>query len=264
MKANNYILSIAGFDPSSGAGLTSDIKTFEAHGCYGVSVCTAVTVQNDMTFKSCEWMDVDVILAQIDTLFERFKIDVVKIGLVKNWEMLLKILENLRGHNPKVFIVLDPVLKASAGFDFHQHDEVAFLEKILGQIQVITPNYEEIEMLFPSKSMEETIAFIRERTHLYLKGGHRKDKKGWDELHLTSHGVVNIPPGTDTVAEKHGSGCVLSSALASQIALGNPLESAAKNAKTYTEDFLNSNDSLLGVHKRNREMGHFQKNTTIF
>ena len=74
-----YILTIAGHDPSGGAGITSDIKTFEAHGFYGLSVCTAVTVQNDIDFKQCKWISKEIILSQIETLFDSFDIKVVKI-----------------------------------------------------------------------------------------------------------------------------------------------------------------------------------------
>ena len=88
MDTNNYILSIAGFDPSSGAGLTSDIKTFETFGFYGVSVCTSITVQNDINFKASHWVDSEIIINQITTLFDRFNIDTVKIGIVESWDVL--------------------------------------------------------------------------------------------------------------------------------------------------------------------------------
>ena len=250
MSAHNYIVSIAGFDPSTGAGITSDVQTFKAHGLYGLSVCTAVTVQNDVNFKSCQWVDTALILDQINILFERFTIPVVKIGIVSDWKVLLTIVEHLLAHNPEIRMVLDPVLKASAGFDFHQEDEMAILEQVLEKITLITPNEEELVALFPEKSLEETIAFIQKRTSLYHKGGHRKDKKGWDSLYLHQGGVQLIPPGVDKIHEKHGSGCVLSAALASQIALGNTLQKAGAEAKTYVETFLNSHASMLGIQQQ--------------
>ena len=87
MTDENYILTIAGFDPTNGAGLTSDLKTFQAHGLYGLSVCTAVTVQNTSEFNTSHWLETEVILDQIKILFKEFKIDVVKIGIVQNWEV---------------------------------------------------------------------------------------------------------------------------------------------------------------------------------
>lgn len=251
MNENKYILTIAGHDPSGGAGLTSDIKTFEAHGLYGVSVCTAITVQNDVDFKQCVWTEVDVIMAQIETLFERFDIHIVKIGIVESWDLLDLILNKLRILNADIKIVLDPIIKASAGFDFHETENQDLLDKIWKQCFIITPNYDEIQCLYPKLSIENTIEHISKLSNIYLKGGHRTDKKGWDALYHSGIVMVNIPPNTDKIYEKHGSGCVLSASLASNFALEIVLEDAAKNAKRYTEQFLNSDDSLLGTHKYN-------------
>lgn len=251
LPIDNCILTIAGHDPSGGAGLTSDIKTFVAHGLYGISVCTAITVQNDVDFKSCFWTNTDIILAQIETLFERFEISVVKIGIVESWAVLLKILNRLHALNTEVQIILDPILKATAGFDFHATENQNLLDRIWDKCFLITPNYDEIKLLYPEKDIEATIAHISEKTNIYLKGGHRTDKKGWDELYYNKIVQINIEPKVKKVFEKHGSGCVLSSSLASNLALGIELDDAAKNAKYDTEQFLNSNDSLLGFHQKN-------------
>lgn len=248
LQIDNCILTIAGHDPSGGAGLTSDIKTFEAHGLYGLSVCTAITVQNDIDFEQCIWAEKDVIINQIEILFQRFEIQYVKIGIVKSWEILLSIVDKLKELSANIKIVLDPIFKSSSGFDFHTKENQKILNKIWQQCYVITPNYDEIQSLYPEKSIEETLEFISSLTNVYLKGGHRKDKKGWDELYHSSIVIMNIPPNTDKISEKHGSGCVLSSSLTSNLALEIELEDAAKNAKYYTESFLNSNDSLLGTH----------------
>lgn len=251
MNKPKYILSIAGHDPSGGAGLTSDIKTFGAHGLYGLSVCTAVTIQNDINFKQCEWISIALILSQIETLFERFQIDVVKIGIVESWTHLARIVDKLHQLNSEIKIVLDPVGKASAGFDFHAKESFAYFDKILEQCFIITPNYDEIKALYPDKSIEDTIEYISNKTNIYLKGGHRLDEKGRDELFYNKIVQVNIPPIVATIKEKHGSGCVLSSSLASNIALGFSIEDAAFFAKQYIETFLNSTESLLGIHKYN-------------
>ncbi|NIJ43622.1 hydroxymethylpyrimidine/phosphomethylpyrimidine kinase [Wenyingzhuangia heitensis] len=244
----NYILTIAGFDPSSGAGITSDIKTIEAHNCYGLSVCTAVTVQNDIAFKNCVWINPTIIISQIETLFERFEINIVKIGIVESWETLSLILDKLHELNSEIKVVLDPIFKASAGFDFHTKEHQNLLDKIWKQCFIITPNYDEIQSIYPELDIEETIEHISSFTNIYLKGGHRTDKKGWDELYHSGIVMVNIPPNVEKVSEKHGSGCVLSSSLACNLTLDLELDDVAKNAKYYTEEFLNSNESLLGTH----------------
>ena len=248
MSAHQYILTIAGFDPSSGAGLTSDIKTFQAHGLYGLSVCTAVTVQNDVDFFESHWMETEVVLNQIDVLFQRFSIDYVKIGIVKNWLSLSQIISKLKVLNPSVKIVLDPVLKASAGFDFHEQEMMNFFDGILSQLTLITPNYEEIKALYPNWSIDETIEHISSKTNLYLKGGHRSDKVGLDQLFYNKIVQLNIEPGINNVSSKHGSGCVLSSVLASNLALGYSLTESAQLSKKYIEQFLSSNTTLLGTH----------------
>ncbi|MDA9328829.1 hydroxymethylpyrimidine/phosphomethylpyrimidine kinase [Flavobacteriales bacterium] len=248
MSAHQYILTIAGFDPSSGAGLTSDIKTFQAHGLYGLSVCTAVTVQNDVDFLETHWMETEVVLNQIDVLFQRFSIDYVKIGIVENWLSLSQIISKLKVLNPSVKIVLDPVLKASAGFDFHEQEMMSFFDGILSQLTLITPNYEEIKALYPNRSIDETIEHISSKTNLYLKGGHRSDKVGLDQLFYNKIVQLNIEPGIKNVSSKHGSGCVLSSVLASNLALGYSLTESAQLSKKYIEQFLSSNTTLLGTH----------------
>lgn len=254
MKSKNYILTIAGLDPSSGAGITSDIKTFEAHHLYGLSVCTAVTVQNDVEFSNCIWIEREIILEQIETLFKRFSIPLVKIGIIQSWEILLEVIQTLKILNPTIKIVLDPILKASAGFTFHNTQDVSIFEKVLENCSFITPNYDEIKALFPDKTIEETIEFIAERTNIYLKGGHRTAKKGWDEVYYSKIVKLNIPPiTTKAIFEKHGSGCVLSAALAANLSKEIPLEDAFKNTKLYTEQFLSSNESLLGTHNYQNE-----------
>ncbi|WP_228530249.1 hydroxymethylpyrimidine/phosphomethylpyrimidine kinase [Tamlana sp. I1] len=248
LPIDNCILTIAGHDPSGGAGLTSDIKTFEAHGFYGLSVCTAITVQNDTDFKNCFWINAQVILDQIETLFERFKINVVKIGIVENWETLNLILNKLHDLNPEIKVVLDPIFKASSGFDFHSTENQNLLDNIWKKCFIITPNYDEIKSLYPKLTVEETIEHISIFTQIYLKGGHRTDKTGWDELYFDKTDAIQIYPIYKTIYEKHGSGCVLSSSLACNIAAGFPLNDAAINTKIYTENFLRSHEGLLGRH----------------
>lgn len=248
MDTNSYILTIAGHDPSAGAGLTADLKTFEAHGLYGLSVCTAITVQNDINFKQCIWTPKAVIIAQIETLFERFKIPVVKIGIVESWQVLNSILECLHALNSEIKVVLDPVIKTTSGFDFHSTENQDILNKVLKKCYIITPNYIEIEQLYPNLNIQDTLDYMSNLTNVYLKGGHRSDKKGYDALYYNKIVMVNIPPKANKISEKHGSGCVFSAALASAILLNQNIEDASKNAKIYTETFLNSSPSLLGKH----------------
>jgi len=267
LRRRPNILTIAGFDPSNGAGLTADVKTVETLKCYGLSVCTANTVQDDIEFKACHWIPVDVILDQIEVLFKRFQINYVKIGIVENWETLSLLIEKLLELNSGVKIVLDPVLKSSSNFDFHAnvsssdfcHTELVEVEKncienrldnILSKIYLLTPNYNEIEQLYPEKSIEDTIKHISSITNLFLKGGHHPDELGKDVLFTKEGKQFSLNPKLKNCSEKHGSGCVLSSAITSYLALGFPLLKACYRGKRYTEKFLSSNKSLLGFHSK--------------
>lgn len=253
MRKRPYILTIAGFDPSGGAGILSDIKTMEGLRTYGLSVCTANTVQNDQEFQSCHWTNLEVIKAQIEILFSRFKIDVVKIGIVQDLQVLNVIIDLLISKNKDIRIVLDPILRASAGFDFRSDpsgnaDEDVW-NQILEKIYLITPNYDEIQQLYPKLDVAETITKMQGVTNLLVKGGHRQDALGKDELFVKNGDsfVLNPKPGKFT--EKHGSGCILSSAIASYLGLGFPLLKACYRAKRYTEKRLASNRQLLAYHK---------------
>jgi len=252
MRKRPYILTIAGFDPSGGAGILSDIKTMEGLRTYGLSVCTANTVQNDQEFQSCHWTNVEVIKAQIEILFSRFKIDVVKIGIVQNLQVLNDIIDLLISKNKDIRIVLDPILRASSGFDFRSETSDNLDEdmwnQVLEKIYLITPNYDEIQRLYPKLDVDETITKIQGITNLLVKGGHRQDALGKDELFVKNGDsfVLNPKPGNFT--EKHGSGCILSSAIASYLGLGFPLLKACYRAKRYTEKVLSSNKRLLGYH----------------
>ncbi len=253
MKNRPYILTIAGFDPSSGAGLTADIKTFEAMKCYGFAVCTTNTIQNDVEFTACHWIDVTVVKNQIAILCKQFSIEFVKIGIVQNWDVLDEIIDFLLEQNPTIKIIVDPVLQSSSAYSFRQdiNEEASRikLDQILSKIYLLTPNYQEIQQLYAGKTIEETIAVISSKTNLFLKGGHRENHIGKDELFTVDKKQYSLNPKLKNSSEKHGSGCVLSSAITAYLALGFPLLKACYRGKRYTEKFLSSNTTLLGYHR---------------
>ena len=251
MFTNNrpFVLSIAGFDPSGGAGLLADVKTFESLGCYGLAVNTANTIQNDKKFEACHWTSEAVIHQQLELLLESFPIEVVKVGILENLQVLNKVIDKLLYSNKNIRIIWDPVLKSSSGFSFQEPENFQEnLEVVLERIFLVTPNFDELKMFYPESNMEQTIRKITGKTNLYLKGGHRMANIGLDELFTTEGEFLSFEPGRSDCSEKHGSGCVLSSALAAQLALGNSLPIAAQKAKNYIEKVLASNETLLGYH----------------
>jgi len=237
-------LTIAGFDPSSGAGITSDIKTMEAHSVYGLGVCTGVTVQNDVKFEYVSWIEKSIIIQQIDVLFERFEIDYVKIGLVENLQTIGEIIFHLKQKNNQIRIIWDPILKASAGFEFHRKLDINLLEKICKNIYLITPNTNEFERLFGNKNPQN---IVRKYTcNLLLKGGHTEGDTVIDTL-FTNHKIHHTKQ-LRSKRDKHGTGCVLSTTILTKLTQGKSLPDACREAQDYIVRFINSNDSHLGHH----------------
>ena len=241
-----YTLSIAGFDPSAGAGLLADIKTFEANGVYGLGVVSALTWQNDIEFEKVEWVTVNKILEQVTILLRRFDVRYIKIGLIEDMDVLQQVIGFLKEKIMSPVIIYDPVLKASAGFEFHNIGQKQFLQAIEG-VYCITPNIPESNFLFGPDDLEDKLEACSENVSVYLKGGHGTGSIITDLLFTKDH-TYAFPNDRLPKGEKHGSGCVLSSALTAQLALGNEIEVAAENANAYTYKFLASNETLLGYH----------------
>ncbi|RZS99605.1 hydroxymethylpyrimidine/phosphomethylpyrimidine kinase [Aquimarina brevivitae] len=253
MDKRPYILTIAGFDPSGGAGVLADIKTFEALKCMGLAVATANTIQNDKTFMKCYWTPIEVIKEQLVVLMKRFPFEIVKIGIVKDWLTLSKIIDILYDYNHQIKIVLDPVLSATAGYSFETSSvngnrSIDVFEEILNKVYLLTPNYLEIQRLYPKKSIEEATLAIQQSTNVLLKGGHRTEEKGKDELYTKSIDVFTLKSEISNATAKHGSGCILSSAIAAYLGKGLPLLEACTMAKRFTEQRLISNTSLLAYY----------------
>ena len=242
-----YALSIAGFDPSAGAGLLADVKTFEASGVYGLGACTALTVQNDVSFERVSWVSAVDIRDQIRVLFARFRVDFVKIGLVESLPQLLELVSWLKVQNPRLQLVWDPVLKATAGYEFHASTDRELLRALCGEMALITPNQPEMLRLWPSESAEAAAEIVSAFCPVLLKGGHAEGEHATDVL-LSNGGRQELSAPRLVRGEKHGSGCVLSAAVLAQLAQRQNLVAACRAGKAYTTAFLASNDTLLGYH----------------
>jgi len=247
MLANRpYVISIAGFDPSAGAGVLADIKCFEQHRVYGFGICSALTLQTDSKFLKNDWLDAQQIIAQLEPLIAKFKVSACKIGLIKDVSVLMEVVGFLRSENPGLKIILDPVLKASSGYEFHDWTN-EILSPVLKQLDLITPNYTELLRIGGKTEVEKTAKLWAKHCPVLLKGGHNTGSLGTDYLYELNN-TYTFKPGGDKFYQKHGSGCVLSAAIAANITLGQSLKEACKNAKLYIENFLNSNSTLLGYH----------------
>lgn len=241
-------MSLAGLDPSAGAGLLADIKTFEALGVYGLGVCTALTVQTDTRFVSVEWLSASQIIAQARPLLETFPVRYCKIGIVQDAASILEVIQSFSAIQPDIRFILDPVLKASAGYTFHDATQLAVWKQVLQQVYLLTPNYHEALLLSGEEDGHAAASTLATYSTVLLKGGHRRERPGVDSLYMGKTDIIDIPAGTEAVFPKHGSGCVLSAAVTAQLATGSSLPVACIKAKLYTEKFLASHSSLLGYH----------------
>jgi hydroxymethylpyrimidine/phosphomethylpyrimidine kinase len=243
-----YVLSIAGFDPSGGAGVLADIKTFEGNRVYGLGVCSALTFQHESAFEGLKWMSAEDLDLQLQVLFGKYEIDFVKIGLVENLQSLYRIIGGIKKYAPHCSIIWDPILKASAGFTFHDKIDFTLLHLICKELYLLTPNLPEALALGTSESAELNAAALSEFCHVFLKGGHNPNQVGDDFLYLRGGKRIAYKSAGNRIFPKHGSGCVLSSAIAAKLAKGIELEKACLLAKDYTLGVLESNNSLLGYH----------------
>lgn len=245
----SYVLSIAGFDPSGGAGVLADVKTFEANKVYGLGVISANTFQNDKEFSHVDWIPAEKIKEQVRLLRTRFHIGWVKIGLIENPEVLYELIQYLHASFAGVKIVVDPVMKASAGFSFYDRVNAPLLEKICKEIYLLTPNMPEALSLGAKQDAKENAKQLAQFCHVFLKGGHAETETGKDFLFTTEGKSFSFRPRIKIAGGKHGSGCILSSAIAANLARGFKLHAACMRGKQYTEHVLNSNTTLLAYHK---------------
>jgi hydroxymethylpyrimidine/phosphomethylpyrimidine kinase len=236
-KGRVTVLSIAGYDPSGGAGVLADVKTFEQHRVQSMAVITANTVQTEDQFLSVNWIDEALVMQQLDALLQRYSVDCVKIGLIPSLDFLLKVLAK----TGKAKVIWDPVLSASAGVDLSY--DLAKVEQVMEKIYLCTPNWMEFSALFPNQQIEDLSAH-----RVYLKGGHREEKKGWDIFNNKGK-LTQLRPKEKHLTAKHGTGCILSSAIAANLAKRYPLHKALLKAKGYTERAMKTNTGLLAYHR---------------
>jgi hydroxymethylpyrimidine/phosphomethylpyrimidine kinase len=231
------LLSIAGFDPCCGAGTAADLKTFAAHGCYGVAAITALTVQNTQGVEDIHNTPSAALRAQLDALAKDCEISAVKIGMLGNRGNAAAVAEFLDAHKI-AHVVHDPVLKSSSGRELLDAAGIKFLaSELLKRAGVITPNIDEAEILtgLAIKEIADMEAAARKLVEMgaraaIVKGGHmeRAIDVLFDGTELVSLGGDRVK--TDNM---HGTGCTFASALAAQLALGRPLMEAAMLAKAY-------------------------------
>ncbi|WP_346683970.1 bifunctional hydroxymethylpyrimidine kinase/phosphomethylpyrimidine kinase [Megamonas hypermegale] len=243
------VLTIAGSDCSGGAGIQADIKTITAHKMYAMSAITALTAQNTTGVYGILETDAKFMGLQLDCIFKDIYPDAVKIGMVANKDIIKTIANKLIEYKAKN-IVADPVMVSTAGSRLMEEDAAnTLIEKLLPLATVITPNLAEAEVLctFPIKTKEDCIKaaetiFKKIPTAILIKGGHLEDCADdllWDNgsIHWFKGERIDNP-------NTHGTGCTLSSAIASNLAAGHDLVTSIQNAKDYITGALKANLNL--------------------
>lgn len=234
-------MSIAGFDPCAGAGVLADIKTLEQLRVYGMAVVTGHTVQTEERCAHVTWRTAAEVMQEMEPLLRYYPIKAIKIGVVPHAAFLRTIIRHIKAWDERICIVWDPVIKSSAGVSFLHDDHLAELTGITSEIDLITPNYPEYQLLQKHIDLDTGNAIL-------IKGGHHPVQKGVDMLRQDDGEILIHPEDSGQVPEKHGSGCVLSSAIAGYLALGENMEEACRLGKKYLEQYLKSSPALLGHH----------------
>ncbi len=239
------LVSIAGVDPSGGAGVLADLKTFSALGTYGCGIIAALTAQNTRAVTGIHEVPAEFLRLQIDTLFEDVRIDSVKIGMLASATLVRVVADALRRHRPR-YVVLDPVMVAKSGDRLLRADAVAALRsELLPLATVLTPNLPEAGDLIGRSvgdspdDMRSAAAQLKELGpgHVLIKGGHGSGPQVVDILY---DGTRLLQFSTPRLATKntHGTGCTLSSAIAALLPQRATVAEAVGDAQRYLQGAL--------------------------
>ncbi|MCM1355114.1 MAG: bifunctional hydroxymethylpyrimidine kinase/phosphomethylpyrimidine kinase [Staphylococcus sp.] len=260
MRTYYPTLTIAGSDSSGGAGIQADIKTMSAIGCYAMSVITSITAQNTTGVRSIMPVSADIVADQIDMVMTDIPPLATKIGMLCNAAVATAVADRLAHYNPANLIV-DPVMMSTSGTMLLEEDAVEVLvKKIFPLALLITPNRMEAEALTGETDPDRQIKRFRELTpaNILLKGGDsdRTDFK-IDILSISATGdLMELKADAITTSNTHGTGCTLSSAIASYLALGNSLTDAVRLGKLYITRALEEG-SWVTTGKGHGPVNHF-------
>lgn len=243
-------LTIAGSDPSGGAGIQADLKTFSALGAYGMSVITALTAQSTQGVNAVFGIPPEFIEAEFNTLYQDIHIDSVKIGMLMNKEIVTTVYQLLKNH-PIPSIVLDTVMIAKGGHALLKPDAItAIREQLLPLATIITPNLPEAAALLDCDEAKNEDEMLKQGQNLLklgckavlMKGGHLASQESPDYL-ITSDQTIRITSQRIQTKNTHGTGCTLSAAIAALLPK-NSLEQVVKQAKEYLHGAIRHADDL--------------------
>lgn len=254
-KIYHRVLTIAGSDSGGGAGIQADLKTIAANGCYGLSVITALTAQNTLGVYGIHPVPLDFVTAQMDAVLSDIGADAVKIGMLFSPELIRTVAQGLVRHGVRT-IVLDPVMIAQSGDRLLQDEAIDALKtELIPLATIITPNTPEASALLGREiaTAEAVSEAARELmtlgcANVLIKGGHLESGDSDDCLYLGAEDRAVILRGKRIpTRNNHGTGCTLSSAIASGLAKGQTVETAVRQAKDYiTQAIEGGAEYILG------------------
>lgn len=247
----NTVLTIAGTDPTGGAGVQADLKTFMAHNVYGMSIITALVAQNTLGVKDIMNVTPDFLEEQFDCVFNDIFPDALKIGMVSETELIHTIVKKLKQYHAR-HIVVDPVMVSTSGSRLIEDSALDALKyELIPLSEIITPNIPEAEVLIGKKikSKEDMIRAAQDIHQWYqgdilIKGGHFEDRA--DDLLYHNNEKIWLECEHIDNPNTHGTGCTLSSAIASHLASGYDMITSVRKAKDY----------ISGALKANLDLGH--------
>lgn len=241
LKKYAACLSIAGSDPSGGAGIQADLKTFTLLECYGQAVPTALTVQNSLGVKRCVAVDADLVYEQVAAVMEDLMPQAVKIGMLPNAASVQAVAEAIRQFNPP-FTVLDPIMLSTSGLSLTNAEaRQAVRELLMPLCSLITPNLPEALSLAAKQNgtPEELAEWLSKQLSakgVLVKGGHTEGEP--NDVLYADHSLYIYRGKRIETANSHGTGCVLSSAIAACMAQGATLPQAVERAKAFVTHAL--------------------------
>ena len=247
MKPKSKILIIAGSDSSGGAGIQADIKTITALGSYAMTAITAVTVQNSTGVKSIVPIEPKEISNQIEFTSKDIKPDAIKIGMLHSANVIKSVINSLNFIKVKK-IILDPVMVAKGGTKLIDNKAIGLLKKkLIKKVSLITPNIPEAEILTNIKIKTDTDMILAANIliklgakNVFIKGGHL-DSKYVQDIFVNKNEVKIIKNRRITTLNTHGTGCTLSSAIATFFSCGKSLKKSCELATKYVNNSIRSN-----------------------
>ena len=276
MKNMKNVLSIAGSDCSAGAGIQADLKTFVANGVYGMTVITSLTAQNPQKVKMLEDVSIEMLEKQIEAIFDIMEVSAVKIGMINSKENGEIIYDELLKYKAKN-IVLDPVMIATSGNSLIKDETKDFLvNKLFKIVDIITPNLDEtkeiVKIILKNENIENIDSIEKMKNYgkiiadftkkwVLVKGGHLSSSAV--DILMNKDGIHILEGERISSNNTHGTGCSLSSAIASNLAKGYSMLEAVKKAKNFVLYSIKNSIDFGEIAGTVNQMGEIYKNIDI-